>query len=174
MRGCFVRYTASWLDQTLSPVQSGPGLSRRPTQASCHTRSAQHRSFCCATLKVLRTASDFFLDRHRNPGSDPKWGRSRLGWLVQGRRARANAARIVRKSAEVKVPTFAGQGPGWTWPFLGGRPRRRGTGADSGGVMIAFEHMCSGMSSATFGAAVAGVGIAETNDHPCFMRTRGA
>ena len=61
---------------------------------------------------------------------------------------RVNAVPIVLRSAEVKVPSFAGQGPGLAWPFLGGRPRRRDTGGDIGGVMVAFERTCSGMSSA--------------------------
>lgn len=59
-----------------------------------------------------------------------------------------NAARNFPKSAEVKFPSSAAQGIAEVRGFFGGRPRGLGAGAMTGGVMLAFDRTCSGMSSA--------------------------
>lgn len=96
----------------------------------------------CTIAEIPRQATyaDAILDRLIHNAHRPELSGESM--------SRVNAGPIVLRSAEVKVPSFAGQGPGWAWPFLGGRPRRRDTGADIGGVMVAFERTCSGMSSA--------------------------
>ena len=73
-------------------------------------------------------------------------------WLIDGRTVGegVNGTVIFPGTGKVKFPTFrfevqdAGIG---TAPFLGGRPRRRGS-VGAGSVMRAVERTCSGSRSA--------------------------
>ena len=54
----------------------------------------------------------------------------------------------ISQNRRSKIPHFRRSGAGVCVAIFGGRPRRRGGGADIGGAMVALERTCSGMSSA--------------------------
>lgn len=63
-------------------------------------------------------------------------------------RRSVNAARIFPKGAEVKIPSSAAQFVAESCGFFGGLRCGRGTELIAGGVMVALDRRCSGMSSA--------------------------